>query len=94
MKLMSIEAWQAKRRSSDKKNQKQMQSKKVEYRLELELQEKLSQLLEKNDRVLLEVNPQVVGEFLNILNDKLLTMYDYEQVDKNKYIFYNKEFEL
>jgi hypothetical protein len=57
----------------------------------LELKEKLENLLMENDKAMLEINPRVLGEFLNILSDRLLSMYDFEQVDKNKFIFYNKE---
>lgn len=91
---MSFEVIKAKRMTADKKNKRATQSKQLEYRLELELEEKLAFLLENNDRVLLEVNPKTLGEFLNILSDKILTLYDFEQVDKNKFIFYNKEIEL
>ena len=77
----------------DKRKQEKM-SKRIEYRLIQELQEKLEGDLEKNDRVLIEVNPRVVGEFINGLTDKILTMYVYEQVDSNKFIFYNKEINL
>jgi hypothetical protein len=89
MKLMSFEVIKAK--SLNKKNKKALLSKKVEHRLVLELKEKLESILLDNDRVMFEINPRVVGEFLNILSDRLLSMYDYEQVDKNKFIFYNKE---
>lgn len=92
MKLLSLEVMRAKRRS--RKSAKPMLSKKIEYRLVLELKDKLEELLAENDRTLLEVNPKVVGEFLNILNNKLLSMYDYEQLDKNKFIFYTKEIDI
>jgi len=78
-------------RSLRKRAKPSLQSKKVEYRLLLELTDKLKEYLSNNDRVMIEVNPKVMGEFLNILSDKLLTMYDYEQVDHNKFIFSNKE---
>lgn len=91
MKLMSIELLKAKRRSADKRNKKALQSKKMEYKLELELIEKLEQQLEDNESVMIEVNPRVAGEFINILNGKILNLYEYKQVDKNKFVFYNKE---
>lgn len=92
MKLMSLEVLKEKKRL--KKNKNYLQSKETEHRLLLELKDKLEVLLADNDRVLLEISPKVVGEFLNILSDKVLSMYDFEQVDKNKFIFYTKEIDI
>jgi hypothetical protein len=89
MKLMTLEVM--KERSRTRKDKKSAVSKKIEYRLVLELKEKLEGLLENNDKTLLEVDIRYVGEFINILSDKVLSMYDYEQLDKNKFIFYTKE---
>lgn len=75
-------------------NKKNLNTKKIENLLMLELTEKLETYLKDNDRVMLEINPRVVGEFVNILNDKILSVYDYEQVDKNKFIFSNKEIRI
>lgn len=93
MGLKYFELRKAKRNSSEKRMQKEQQSKKIEYRIEIELQEKLEQHLENNDRLMLEVSPNFVGEFLNILGEKITSFYEFEQVDKNKFIFYNKEME-
>ena len=93
MGLKFFEIQKAKRNSSERRIQKEQQSKKIEYRIEIELMEKLNEYLETNDRVMLEINPKFVGEFINILGDKVLSLYEYEQVDKNKFIFYNKEME-
>jgi hypothetical protein len=92
MKLMSLDMLREK--SRNKKSKKGLNTKKVEYRLVLELKEKLEKFLLDNDSFMLEVNIRVLGEFLNILSDKLLSMYDYQQVDKNKFIFYNKEIDI
>jgi hypothetical protein len=92
MKLMSLDMLREK--SRNKKSKKGLNSKKVEYRLVLELKEKLEKFLLDNDSFMVEVNIRVLGEFLNILSDKLLSMYDYQQVDKNKFVFYNKEIEI
>lgn len=89
MRLMTLEVM--KERGRTKKNKKASLSKKVEYRLVLELKEKLETLLEDNDKTMLEVDSRYVGEFINILSNKLLSMYDYEQLDENKFIFYTKE---
>lgn len=66
-------------------------SKRVESLVLIELKDKLEEYLTDNDKVMIEINPKVVGEFLNILTDTLLAIYDYEQIDSNKFIFYNKE---
>ena len=91
MKLMTLEALRARSRSVDKRNKKALASKQLEYRLEKELEDKLNSYLESNDRVLLEVNPRVLGEFLNILDGKLLSLYAYEQLDTNKFVFSSRE---
>lgn len=83
----------AKRNSNEKRMQEEQRSKKIEYRMELELFEKLEEYLEENDRVLLEVSPKFVGEFINILGEKINNLYDYDQVDGNKFIFYSKQME-
>lgn len=70
---------------------KEVQSRKLEHRLVVELEDKLAEYLEDNERVLFEISMSALSEFMNILNDKLLVMYDYEQVDRNKFVFYNKE---
>lgn len=93
MGLKFFEIQKAKRNSSEKRIQKEQQSKKIEYRIEIELMDKLQEYLENNDRLLIEVSPNFVGEFLNILGDKVVSLYEFEQVDKNKFIFYNKEME-
>lgn len=94
MTLKFVELRRAKKNSNEKRIQREQQSKRIEYRIDNELREKLKEYLETNDRVMLEINSKYVGEFLNILDDSILSLYDYEQVDKNKFIFYNKELEL
>lgn len=78
----------------NKKVKNKFDSKRVETALLVELKNNLEEYLITNDKVLLEINPNVVGEFLNILNDKVLTVYSYDQIDNNKFLFYNKEFSL
>jgi hypothetical protein len=61
----------------------------------LELKEKLERYLADNDEFMFEVEPRVVGEFVNILSDKMLSMYAYYQVDKNKFVFsHGKDIEI
>jgi hypothetical protein len=91
---MSVEALKAKKRLSDRRNKAAIRSKQIEFRLEKELESNLNELLANNDRVLLEISPKAVPEFLNILTGRLLLLYEYEQVDQNKFIFYEKEISL
>lgn len=92
MKLMSLEF--QKQQKIEKKVRNELTSKKLESKVFLELQEKLDEYLILNDKVMIEVNPTVLGEFINLLDDRVLTMYDFEQIDKNKFIFYNKEIDF
>ena len=66
-------------------------TKKVESEIRIELQDKLAEYLYENDKVMIEVNPRFVSEFINILNESVLQIYDYEQIDGNKFVFRNKE---
>lgn len=83
-----------KQQKIEKKVRNELTSKKLESKVFLELQEKLDEYLILNDKVMIEVNPTVLGEFINLLDDRVLTMYDFEQIDKNKFIFYNKEIDF
>jgi len=66
-------------------------NKKVESEIKIELLDKLSEYLFDNDRVMIEVNPRCVSEFINVLSDSGLQIYEYEQVDSNKFVFKNRE---
>lgn len=92
MALKSVEL--RKRRKAIRRSMNDQLSKQTEKRLLIELKAKLEVELAENDRVMLEVEPRVTGEFLNILEDEILSMYDFEQIDSNKYIFYNKSFDI
>lgn len=85
MRLESLEV--IRQRSLRKRAKRTSQSRQIEYKMVLELKEKLDLHLSQNDKFMLEVEPRVLGEFLNILSDKALSMYDYSQVDKNKFVF-------
>lgn len=91
MGLQTIEYYKKKRRQRDKNNTKAVQTKRVEYLLILELKSLLEKHLETADKVMIEIKPNVLPQFLNILSDKALLGYDYEQADQNSFIFYNKE---
>ena len=78
-------------RRLEQKHNRGINSKKVESEIKIELQEMLSEQLFDNDRVMIEVNPNIVSEFINVLSESSLQIYDYEQIDSNKFIFKNKE---
>lgn len=92
MKLKSVEI--RRQRKAIKRSMNDLISKQTEKRLLIELKAKLEVELLENDRVMIEVEPKVNGEFQNILSDEILSMYDYEQLDTNKYIFYTKFIDL
>ena len=89
---MSLEL--QKQQKIEKKARNELTSKKIESKVFLELQDKLDEYLVSNDKVMIEVNNSVLGEFINLLDERVLTMYDFEQIDKNKFIFYNKEIDF
>lgn len=88
---MSLTLDLLKQRQLEKQNKNIYSTKKVESEILIELKEKLEEHLLENDRVMLEINPRVVSAFMNILTDSILAIYEYEQVDSNKFIFSNKE---
>lgn len=83
-----------KQRRLEKQHNRGINSKKVESELKIELLDMLAEQLAENDRVMIEVNPNIVSEFINILADSSLQIYNYEQLDSNKFVFENKEFVL
>lgn len=94
MKLMSLQLMKDKRRSRDKGNKQLVNNKKLEYSLQLELLELLETELAVNERIMIEVKKDIVGSFINILGDKVTSLYKYEQVEINKFVFTSKEIEL
>lgn len=92
MVLMSTKI--LKERFSGNKNKKDLQSKKLEGELVLELEDMLAEYLEDNDQMLIEVDAKVISEFVNIIDKKLALMYECEQIESNKFIFRNKELQF
>jgi len=92
VKLRTLEV--IKNQMQEKRNKNSKHSKHLESKLVLELRDKLTKHLEDNDSVSLEIDKKVMGEFLNILSETFLTVYSYEQVDVNKFVFYHKEITL
>lgn len=78
-------------RRIERQHKSNYNTKKVESEIRIELQEKLDKYLFDNEKVMIEVNPNFVSEFINILTDSVLQIYDYEQIDSNKFVFRNKE---
>lgn len=89
LKLMTVEMWKERKRL--KKSRKSGLSKRIEYGLTIELQDRLEELLSEADSCMIEISPKVIGEFINILNSKILSMYEYEQVEPTLFIFSTKE---
>lgn len=92
MKLLTVEMY--KQKSREKRARNAIVSKKIESKLKLELREKLDEYLKENDRVMFEVNNTVLGEFMNVISAGLDSLYDFEQIDSNKFVFSNKEIML
>lgn len=88
---MSLTLDLLKQRRLERQTRSKYHSKRIESEILIELKDKLNEYLKDNDRVMLEVHPKYVGEFINILNDSVMAIYDYEQYDANKFIFSNKE---
>lgn len=81
-------------RRLEKQSKSKYASKRIESEILIELKEKLEEYLTDNDSVMIEVNPKYESEFINILSDSILAIYDYEQVPdagKGKYIFSNRK---
>ncbi|MCC0665418.1 hypothetical protein [Clostridioides sp. ZZV15-6597] len=76
-----------------KETRNEFASKEKEQKLIIELTDKIGDYLDNNDSIMIEVDVNVVVEFINILN-KFTSIYDFMQVDKNKFIFYNKELKI
>mgnify|MGYP003510232046 CR=1 FL=1 len=81
-----------KQRRLENQSKNKYHSKRIESEILIELKEKLEEYLFENDKVMLEVNPKFVGEFTGALTDSVLAMYEYQQIDSNKFVFSNKEF--
>lgn len=74
--------------------ERDVESTKNRKSLEIELMTILEEKLTTNDKVLIEVQDRDLADFIDILNDKLATIYDFDQYSKDKFIFYNKEISL
>lgn len=92
MKLLTVDMYRQKR--LEKKARNNIASKRIESKLKLELKEKLDDYLRENDSVMFEVNNSVLGEFMNVISTGLDSLYDFEQLDANKFVFHNKEINI
>ena len=81
MKLMSLEM--RKRARLEKRSRNSLESKRLENKLLLEIKALLDEHLMENDSVMIEVKPDVVGEFLNVATNNLGSLYDFEAYDGN-----------
>lgn len=81
-----------KQRRLEAQSKNKYHSKRIESEILIELKDKLEEYLFENDSVMFEINPKFVGEFMTALTDSVLSVYEYQQIDSNKFIFRNKEF--
>lgn len=88
---MSMTGDLLRQKSLERQTKSKYHSKRVESEILIELKEKLEEFLLENDRVMIEVNPRFVGEFISALTDSVVAIYDYEQIDTNKFVFSNRE---
>lgn len=87
---MTLNLLKQRRLESQSKNK--YHSKRIESEILIELKDKLEEYLMENDSVMFEVNPRFVGEFMGALTDSVLAIYEYQQIDSNKFVFRNREF--
>lgn len=83
-----------KQRRLEKQSKNKYTSKKIESAILIELKENLDTYLMDNDRVMLEINPRFISEFMSALNDSIIHTYDFEQIESNKFVFSNKDLGL
>lgn len=67
------------------------QSKRIEQELKIQLLDILREELSINDSLQVEVEDKYLGYFINILNDKDVSLYDYDQQSKTCFNFYPKD---
>lgn len=87
MKLLSLEVLRKKR--EERKGHSKTVSKRVENQLTKELRKMLDEYLAENDKVMIEINEEVMSEFIEILAE-ITIVYEYEQIDYNKFVFQDR----
>lgn len=87
MKLLSLEVLRKKR--EERKGHSKTASKRVENQLTKELRKMLDEYLAENDKVMIEINEEVMSEFIEILTE-ITIVYEYEQIDYNKFVFQDR----
>lgn len=75
---------------SIKRNKEDLSKNEQLNKLKLEAESKICEALESNEKVMIQVDESVLIDFIELL-DYLTNLYDYRQIDKTKFIFYNKE---
>lgn len=68
-----------------------LKSKRIEQELKVQLLEILNKELLENDSLQVEVDENNLAYFINILSDKEVNSYEYEQVNKTCFNFYPKD---
>ena len=79
-----------KQRRLEKLNKNKMSSKRKESEILVELRTLLEEHLKDNDRVMIEVNPNVLNEFIAVM-DAVSSIYNYRQEESNLFVFSNKD---
>ena len=89
---MSMTLQLLKQRKLERQSKNKYHSKRIESEIVNELKSVLAEYLQDNDRIMLEVDPKVLGEFQNIIDtDSISAVYEYEQVESNLYVFSNRD---
>lgn len=78
-------------RQESKRYQNSMPDVKIRNKMKVELLALLGSVLEENDKVLIEINPKYLPDFIEVLDDPSLAIYRSVQVEQDKFEFSNKE---
>lgn len=81
-------------RRKSRKIQNSMSDVKTRNRMKSELVKLLNSVLEDNDKVLIEVEQRYLTDFIEILDDPSMLVYNSIQVAPDKYEFANRELVL
>lgn len=81
-------------RRKSRKIQNSMSDVKTRNRMKSELIKLLNSVLEDNDKVLIEVEQRYLTDFIEILDDPSMLVYNSIQVAPDKYEFANRELVL
>ena len=92
MELSTLNYWKAQKLA--KRADKLKSNKVIEYSLKLELGTMLTEKFAEFDSIMIEVPQKVLNEFLNVLSDESFSWVVVNQIDSNKFILSEGEFDL